>query len=113
MNRFLAVAAVMLLPSFAGAASAGAAMPSAPGMRGPVVVQAGGCHADVRRHYVPEYGRTVTHFHKRDCAPIRAGGGPVVRDCHRDVRLHRIGGVPVWHRHVGPDCAVRVVSHSN
>jgi hypothetical protein len=30
-------------------------------------------------------------------------------DCHRDVRTHRIRGEWVRHRHVGEDCAVRVV----
>lgn len=31
------------------------------------------------------------------------------RDCHRDVRRHRINGVMVLHRHVGDRCKVRVV----
>jgi hypothetical protein len=30
-------------------------------------------------------------------------------DCHRDVRTHRINGQRVTHRHVGDNCAVRVV----
>ncbi len=30
-------------------------------------------------------------------------------DCHRDVRTHRIYGERVRHRHVGENCAVRVV----
>lgn len=35
------------------------------------------------------------------------------RDCHRDVRTHRIGGVLVRHRHVGPNCEIRVVRKGN
>ncbi|WP_442582669.1 hypothetical protein ACSBOB_12275 [Mesorhizobium sp. ASY16-5R] len=112
MKRFL-VAAAMLLPAL-GSATAGPAAPFVPDTGEPAVIPAGGCHADVRRHYVPEYGRPVRHYHNRDCFPIRAsGGGAVIADCHRDVRLHRIRGVQVWHRHVGRDCAVRVVSRSN
>ncbi|MFI0845453.1 hypothetical protein [Mesorhizobium sp. IMUNJ 23232] len=112
MKRFL-VAVALLLPALSGAASAGPAMAPAPAAGESLVVQVRGCHADVRRHYVPEYGRAVWHYHNRRCVPIRAGGEPIIRDCHRDVRLHRIRGVLVWHRHVGPSCAVRVVSRSN
>ncbi len=35
------------------------------------------------------------------------------RDCHRDVRTHRINGVMVTHRHVGDRCQVRVVQKMN
>lgn len=35
------------------------------------------------------------------------------RDCHRDVRTHRIGGVLVRHRHVGSDCQIRIVRKAN
>ncbi|MDQ6436714.1 hypothetical protein RB623_21905 [Mesorhizobium sp. LHD-90] len=112
MRRFL-VAAAMLLSVLGASAGAGPATLPAPGAGESLIVQTRGCHADERRHYVPEYGRPVWHYHNRRCRPIRAGGGPVVRDCHRDVRLHRINGVRVWHRHVGPDCAVRVVQRSN
>lgn len=38
--------------------------------------------------------------------------GNVQRDCHRDVRTHRIGGRMVAHRHVGPDCRMREVYQS-
>lgn len=34
-------------------------------------------------------------------------------DCHRDVRTHRINGAMVTHRHVGSNCAVRVVRRSS
>jgi hypothetical protein len=34
-------------------------------------------------------------------------------DCHRDVRTHRIDGVMVTHRHVGPNCEVRIVRRSS
>lgn len=109
------VAAVLLLAALMAPAVAGPAMPPSAPAREPAVIQARGCHADVRRHYVPEYGRTVTHYHRRDCRPVRVGAGrpPQVRDCHRDVRTHRIRGVLVRHRHVGPHCAVRVVRRYN
>lgn len=77
-----------------------------------VVVPVGGCHADVRRHYVPEYGRSVNHRHRRDCRPVRVegGGGGGGRDCHREARRHFVPGIgSVVHRHVGPDCRVRVL----
>ena len=112
MKSFLAAAA-MLLSALTGLANAGPTAPRASTASESLVVRARGCHADVRRHYVPEYGRTVWHYHNRRCVPIRATGGPVIRDCHRDVRLHRIRGVLVWHRHVGPNCTVRVVRRSN
>lgn len=73
-----------------------------------LVVPARGCHSDVRRHYVPEYGRTATHRHRRDCRPVRVDGGGS-RDCHRDVRRHYVPGYGrVVHRHVGSNCRVRV-----
>lgn len=34
------------------------------------------------------------------------------RDCHRDVRTHRIMGEMVTHRHVGSNCDVRIVNRS-
>ena len=112
MKRLL-VAAALLLSTLAGAASASPVVPPAPAAGESLVVQVRGCHADTRRHFVPEFGLRIWHFHNRRCRPIRAGGGPAIRDCHRDVRLHRIRGVLVWHRHVGPNCAVRVVRRSN
>lgn len=34
-------------------------------------------------------------------------------DCHRSIQTHRINGVMVKHRHVGPDCAIRIVGTSS
>jgi hypothetical protein len=104
--------AACLAASFSFMSPAGAAplvspdaQPAAQGM----VVPVRGCHADVRRHYVPEYGRTVTHRHRRDCRPVRVDGGGG-RDCHRDARRHFVPGYGrVVHRHVGPNCRVRVL----
>lgn len=101
------LAALLLLPALVATPPAG--LPSD-------VVQVGGCHYDVRTHFVPEYGMTIPHLHRKgDCAPIIAEGGGRVerrdgrrpRDCHADVRRHEVNGVMMWHRHVGPDCAVR------
>lgn len=76
-----------------------------------LVVQVRGCHADVQRHFVPEYGRTMYHRHRRpDCRPIPVQP-PQARDCHREVRRHflpRYGNVP--HRHIGPNCRVKIFS---
>jgi hypothetical protein len=71
------------------------------------------CHPDMRRHYLPEYGRRVWHRHRQsNCRVILAdpdfSDGP--RDCHRDVRRHYLPeyGRSVYHRHVGERCRVRV-----
>lgn len=83
-----------------------------------LVVQVRGCHSNVQRHFVPEFGRTVWHFHRRNCRPVRAdrpgAGGGGGRDCHRDVRRHFVPGYGrVTHRHVGPNCRVRVYRQYN
>jgi hypothetical protein len=73
------------------------------------VIPVGGCHADVRRHYVREFGRTVTHHHQRNCRPVRADAGGR-RDCHRDARRHFVPGYGrVVHRHVGSNCRIRIL----
>jgi hypothetical protein len=73
-----------------------------------LVVPVRGCHSDVRRHFVPEFGRTVSHRHRRDCRPVRVTSGS--RHCHRDARRHFERGYGrVVHRHVGPNCRVRVL----
>lgn len=81
------------------------------------VIPVSGCHTGSRTHFVPEAGRSVRHRHRADCSPILSGdeGNRSRRqaDCHRDVRTHRIGGVLVRHRHVGPDCQIRIVRKAN
>ena len=107
--------AAIMAASLAFVVPAGAAPAVNPGLQAPasLVVPVRGCHSDVRRHYVPEFGRTVPHRHRRDCRPVRVdsggpGNGP--RDCHRDARRHYVPGLGrVVHRHVGPDCRVRVL----
>ena len=72
-------------------------------------MQVNGCHSDVRRGYVREFGRTTVHRHQRNCRPVRVSAGS--RDCHRDTRRHflpQYGGTVV-HRHVGSNCRVRVL----
>lgn len=82
-----------------------------------LVINVRGCHGDAQRHFVPEFGRTVLHRHRRpDCRPVQAAGpGVGPRDCHRDVRRHFLpefrGSVP--HRHVGNSCRVRVYQRFN
>ena len=83
-----------------------------------IITVADDCHADVRNHFLPQVGRSVSHSHRgEDCAPVIVGntsgtnGKPA--DCHRDVRTHRINGVRIKHRHVGSDCSVREVRSGN
>ena len=61
----LAASFSLMSPVGAAPLAAPDAQPTAQTM----VVPVGGCHADVRRHYVPEYGRTATHRHRRYAAP--------------------------------------------
>jgi hypothetical protein len=73
-----------------------------------LVVPVHGCHADVRRGFVNEFGRTVNHRHQRNCRPVRVTGSSA-RHCHRDVRQHyERGWGRVVHRHVGSSCRVQV-----
>ncbi len=76
---------------------------------GAPVTLVSGCHSDVRRHYVPEFGRSVSHRHQRNCRPVRVNGNNA-RDCHRDARRHFVPGYGrVVHRHVGSSCRVRIL----
>ncbi|WP_269930612.1 hypothetical protein [Aminobacter sp. HY435] len=101
-------AALLAAGLFGGPASA---MPAGdlPQLDDSLVVQVRACHGDVQRHFVPEYGRTMYHRHRRpDCHPIPVQP-PQARDCHREVRRHylpRYGNVP--HRHIGTNCRVKV-----
>ncbi|MEW9836755.1 hypothetical protein [Mesorhizobium marinum] len=110
MNLLRLAWAAFVAAGFAFVAPAGAApLPATQPSGQTLVVPVRGCHSDVRRHYVPEYGRTVTHRHRRDCRPVRVDGNGS-RDCHRDARRHFVPGYGrVLHRHVGPDCRVRVL----
>lgn len=103
------VAAGLCLSGQAGATPA----IDAPSVSKLPVVNVGGCHADVRRHYVPEFGRTTWHRHRQpSCRPVRVDqpNEPGPRDCHRDVRRHYLPqyGGSIAHRHVGENCRVRV-----
>jgi hypothetical protein len=106
--HILCIAAGLTTTAPALAAPVGAV----PAYDGGLVLQVGGCHPDVRRHFVPEFGRNAWHLHRRNCRPVRAdpgGGGSGGRDCHRDVRRHFVPGYGrLTHRHVGPNCRIRV-----
>ncbi len=113
--KFLRIAgAAVLTAGFVLSTPLGAAPlgPSAPELESnSLVTEVSGCHSDVRRHYVPEFGRTATHRHLRNCRPVRvdAGPPPQQRDCHRDVRRHYVPGYGrVVHRHVGSNCRIRI-----
>lgn len=74
------------------------------------VLQVRGCHRDAERHFVPEFGERLWHFHRGpDCRPRRVDA-PGREDCHREVRRHYLPryGRAMAHRHVGPECRVRV-----
>jgi hypothetical protein len=73
------------------------------------------CHANVRRHYLPEYGRQVWHRHRAESCRVVVidrddDYDDRPRDCHRDVRRHYLPqyGRSVYHKHVGESCRIRV-----
>jgi hypothetical protein len=114
MKLLRLASAACLAVSFALVSPASAAPFASPGAQPPsqsLVIPVHRCHSDVRRAYVPEFGRTATHRHQRNCRPVRVdGGGGGPRDCHRDARRHFVPGYGrVLHRHVGPNCRVRVL----
>lgn len=111
MKILRAINAFCLAAGLLAGPAAAAPVNSMPAYDGGLVTQVRGCHPNVRRHYVPEFGRNAWHFHRRNCRPVRAAnpGGGGGRDCHRDVRRHVVPGYGrVTHRHVGPNCRVRV-----
>ena len=126
--RFVKIAAALAL-SIASAAplTASAAQPGqSPALSEGLLVNVSGCHRDVERHYVPEFGRRARHYHRgRNCRPVRVdgpGGGPGFIpgpprppvDCHRDARRHYLPeyGRSVVHRHVGDSCRPRILRRS-
>lgn len=113
MNLFRFASAACLAASLSFISPVNAAPFAAPGAQPAgqnLVVKANGCHSDVRRAYVPEFGRTVTHRHQRNCRPVRVDGGGGPRDCHREARRHFVPGYGrVVHRHVGSNCRVRIL----
>jgi hypothetical protein len=113
MNLLRFAWAACLAACFALVSPAGAAPFAAPGTQPSgqnLVVPVHACHSNVRRAYVPQFGRTVTHRHLRNCRPVRVDGGGPARDCHRDARRHFVPGYGrVVHRHVGSNCRVRVL----
>ncbi len=114
----LSVASIVTLP--ASAAPLGAS----PTLSDGLVTQVRGCHRDVERHFVPEFGRRAWHYHRGSrCRPVevdRPGSGPGFipgpgpRDCHREARRHFLPeyGGSVVHRHVGGSCRVRILRRS-
>lgn len=116
MHR-LPLAFALAMSVMAGQLSPAMAMPRGDtphGAAGPIFVPAGGCHADTRTHLVPEFGRPAPHRHRRDCAPVAAEAPRRAADCHRDAREHVVPGRGrVYHRHVGPDCEIRVIRRSS
>ena len=103
---------------FAFGIATGAAMampqPSAVERDGLVTKIQNDCHADVRRHYLPEYGRRVWHRHRQNCRVVIVDREDDYddrpRDCHREVRRHYLPeyGRSLYHRHVGDRCRVRI-----
>lgn len=76
-------------------------------MGGMSSAMAADCHADVRVHFLPQFGAAVAHRHQgNSCTIVLAQGGGGGGDCHHDVRRHFLPGYgKVWHRH-GPACGV-------
>ena len=117
MNLLRFASAACLAASFALVSPTSAAPFAPPGVQPSgqtLVVPVHRCHSDVRRAFVPEFGRTTTHRHLRNCRPVRVDSGGRPRDCHRDARRHFVPGYGrVLHRHVGPNCRVRVLRRWN
>ncbi len=104
----LSLASAITLPSFA-------APMSSPNGGETLVIQVQGCHRDVERHYVPEFGRRAWHYHRgRSCRPVHVasptpGPGPGPRDCHRNAERHYVPGYGrILHRH-RRDCSIRIL----
>ena len=111
MKLLRLVSAACLVAAFtvSSAMTAPLASPGTQASGQTLVMPASACHADIRRHYVPEFGRSVTHRHLRDCRPVRVDSGGGARDCHNDVRRHFVPGYGmVVHRHVGSNCRIRI-----
>lgn len=117
MQLFKTVNAAVIALGLGMAGQAGA-MPqtAAPADGGDLVIKVQqDCHRDVRRHYLPEYGARVWHYHRQsNCRAVRADprdddDDHQPRDCHRDVRRHYIPeyGRQVTHSHVGQSCRVK------
>ncbi|MFH1795110.1 MAG: hypothetical protein ABIK36_16125 [Pseudomonadota bacterium] len=115
--RFLAALALLAASALSLPASAGQ-LSQSPALSDGLIVNVGGCHRDVERHYVPEYGRRAWHYHRgSSCRPRRVEGPgfipgpPRPVDCHRDARRHYLPeyGERVVHRHVGDSCRVRIL----
>ena len=113
--RFIAALALSAASALPLPASAGQ-LSQSPALSDGLIVNVGGCHRDVERHYVPEWGRRAWHYHRRSsCRPRRADapgfipGPPRPVDCHRDARRHYLPeyGGSVVHRHVGDSRPVR------
>lgn len=115
--KLIGIAGAALLALGIGSGTA-AAMPKTPTVEGDGLVTKiqADCHADVRRHYVPEYGRRVWHRHRQsNCRVVIVDREDDYyderpRDCHRDVRRHYLPeyGRSVYHKHVGERCRIRV-----
>ena len=110
--RAFSAALIALGVGMTGIASA---LPQAPAVEGDGLVTKVqiDCHADVRRHYLPQYDRRVWHRHRQsNCRVILAEPefDDAPRDCHRDVRRHYLPeyGRSVYHSHVGESCRIRL-----
>lgn len=113
--RSIFSAAVIALGSLP-AAAAPATFPVGPAAGDGIVIQVTGCHRDVQRHFVPEFGRRAWHYHRgSSCRPIEVDAPPPPpppppADCHRDVRRHYVPeyGRRITHRHVGASCRIQI-----
>jgi hypothetical protein len=116
MKSIRAVSAALIALGI-GMAGPASAMPQTPAAKGDDLVTKVqvDCHKDVRRHYVPEYGRRVWHRHRQSTCRVvivdrEDDYEDRPRDCHRDVRRHYLPeyGRSVYHKHVGERCRIRV-----
>ena len=70
------------------------------------------CHRDVRRHYLPEVGRRIEHFHRGPRCRVELVEEDEEEDCHANAQAHRLpeyGRRPILHRHRGSNCRVIIL----
>lgn len=104
---------LLLVAGFLPGPASAVPLAAAPEAGDGIVIQVGGCHRDVERHFVPEFGRRAWHYHRgSSCRPIEVDppAPPSPADCHRDVQRHFVPeyGRRITHRHVGPSCRIQV-----
>lgn len=110
MRLVMSAAAITLGLGMIGA-SARPMIPAPETSQGLVIRVQQDCHAEVRRHYLPELDRREWHRHRPNCRVVVVEPeDDRPRDCHEEVRRHYLPEFErrVLHRH-RPNCRVVIV----